>query len=88
MTDRLTAVQRRELWALNSSEKARVLAAATVGGVKEGRGNSGAKQGAAIDRVWSEAEARIAREEAAAQRERDRKAQAKADAKAQRKGWW
>lgn len=86
-SNRKDAIQRREMWALTSGEKARMAAAATVGGFKEGRGNSGSKQGAKIDRIWEDAARRVAREEAAVEREREKKAQAKADKKAAR-GWF
>lgn len=89
MSDRIDAIRRRELSALSPSEQAKVLALTTTGAVRQGT-RLGRAADSAADRIWTEAEARVQREETAAAQVRERKLQAKAVAKAERKakGWF
>ena len=84
MADRLTAINRRELWALSASEKAKVIGLTTTAATRQGT-KVGNAADAAADRVWESAATRVQAEDAAAARVRAQKVQEKADRKAARK---
>jgi len=83
-SSRLDAIRNRELWALSATEKARVIALEARSGVQIGRGKSPGSSPARADRVWADAERRVAAEADACLREADRKARERADRKARR----
>ncbi|WP_432017681.1 hypothetical protein [Streptomyces hydrogenans] len=88
---RLTAVRNGELWPLTAGEQARVVLHAGRGCVKVVRGKSTSKVDRAIDRIFKDAEERIAAEDAAVEAERTKKIREKAAAKVAKRSeskWW
>lgn len=91
MRDRVRAIQNREMWPLNASEKRRYLAATVRGGVQVARGKSHAKADSAGDKVLKEAIERVQAEDRATEALRKKKIQEKADKKVQKRAesiWW
>lgn len=83
---RLAAVERRELWPLDGSERRAIVSAVAVGGVRAARNRSTARADRAIETTWSNAEARLRSEIAATQRAKAKAIEEAAAKKA--RGWF
>ncbi|MEU9224841.1 hypothetical protein AB0D40_10795 [Streptomyces massasporeus] len=89
-TRKLEAVQQRELWPLNGSERRAILAAMAGGSYRVVRGRSTDRAERRLETAWNAAQTRLISELTALQTERQRIVNEHAKAKAAKKssGWW
>ncbi|MFF7042347.1 hypothetical protein [Streptomyces massasporeus] len=89
-TRKLEAVQQRELWPLNGSERRAILAAMAGGSYRVVRGRSTDRVERRLETAWNAAQTRLISELTALQTERQRVVNEHAKAKAAKKssGWW
>ncbi|WP_372412851.1 hypothetical protein [Streptomyces luteireticuli] len=88
---KLAAVENRELWALEGSERRAILAAGVVGSVQVTRGKSTGRADRTIETTWSGAAARLRSEISAAQAAKEKAGAEAAAAKVARRTerkWW
>jgi hypothetical protein len=87
---KLAAVEKRELWPLNGSERRAIVGAVATGGVKAARGKSTAKADRTVETTWANAADRLRAEITAAERAKRKATEEAAAAKVAKKssGWW
>jgi hypothetical protein len=88
---KLAAVERRELWPLEGSERRAILVAGVAGGVKVTRGKSPGKANRVIEATWANAAARLRAEISAAETAKQKVIDEAAAAKVAKRAasrWW